>query len=168
VGNDRGATLIEALITLLVMSIGLLGMAALQLIGIQENTSAFRHSQATWFAYGMADRMRANLDLLADREDVADHYDGINVDMNSMPNGTICGAGSNCSVADMARFDADEWREQVMTLPGGQGTVEEDATGGRYLIRVMWDDDTRTNVDTEGCPSDDTIAKTCVEIMVEP
>jgi len=72
-------------------------------------------------------------------------------------------------MADMALFDADAWRKLVMGLPGGQGTVDEDGTiGGRYLVRVMWDDDTRTNVDTEGCPSDADIEKTCVEISVEP
>ena len=69
---ERGATLIEALITLLVMSIGLLGMPALQLVGIQENASAFRHSQAIWFAYDMADRMRANPAGIA-----ADSYDSV-------------------------------------------------------------------------------------------
>ena len=58
--SQTGATLLEALVTLLVMSVGLLGMAALQISGMQETASALRHTQANWMTYDMADRIRAN------------------------------------------------------------------------------------------------------------
>jgi type IV pilus assembly protein PilV len=173
-GRQRGLTLVEAMITLLVMSVGLLGMAALQMIGVQENASAMRHSQAIWFAYDMADRMRANLNYGAAAppwpvapEDRADHYDGIDVSEGVAATGQTC--ANTCNVTQMRNFDADQWRALVIGLPNGRGTVTEDPNAdGRYYVRVMWDDDGRTGVNTTGCPSDASIAQTCVEIMVEP
>lgn len=182
---ERGITLLEALITLLVMSVGLLGIAAMQVIGIQQNGSAFRHSQATWIAYDMADRMRANLnpaaldpyDAAASLDEIADHYKGISVSAGSTPSGQACGAGDSCTLQQMADFDSDQWRMGVMGLPNGAGTVAEDGTvGGRYRIRVMWDESTREirsdsdNVafNVQGCPSDMSITQTCVEIWVQP
>jgi type IV pilus assembly protein PilV len=178
IASQGGATLLEALITLLVMSIGLLGVAALQMVGTQENASALRQSQAIWFAYDMADRMRANLDYgppppgRNTPDKWGDHYKGIDVSAGTTATGQSCGAGNSCNRDQMRDFDKDQWRAQVMTLPGGQGTVVEDAAvGGRYLVRVLWDDDT-PNVDasraSKGCPSDSSITKTCVEITVQP
>jgi type IV pilus assembly protein PilV len=177
IAAQRGVTLLEALITLLVMSIGLLGVAALQLVGTQENASALRQSQATWFAYDMADRMRANLNFGTPTapnppHQWGDHYHGINVSAGTSATGQSCGAGASCNRDQMRDFDKDQWRAQVITLPGGQGTVTEDATvGGRYLVRVLWDDDVPSmdaNRASTGCPSDPDIPKTCVEITVQP
>lgn len=190
--SQRGLTLVEALITLLVMTIGLLGIAAMQVIGVQENASAFRHSQATWLVYDMADRMRANSnpaaldpgDASAGPEDIADHYKGIDVRSDNVPpaaDGAACdGAGENCGLQEMADFDAFHWWQLVQRLPGAKGTVTEpDPDSGRYLVRVMWDESEREirseTADTaalefnvQGCPSDMTIPQTCVEIWVEP
>lgn len=58
--TQQGVSLIEVLITLLVLSVGLIGLAGLQMVSIQANKSAYYRSQATLLAYDMADRMRAN------------------------------------------------------------------------------------------------------------
>jgi Tfp pilus assembly protein PilV len=150
-------------------------VAALQIIGTQENASAMRHSQAIWFAYDMADRMRANLDfgtltVPLDPGNRADHYNGIDVSAASNATGQDCdGPADDCSLTQMRDFDSDEWRALLLTLPGGRGTIAEDNNvNGRYYVRVMWDDDVRTGVDTTGCPSDPNIAQTCGEIVVQP
>ena len=57
---QRGTTLIETLVALLVLSIGLLGVAALQITSLQNNRGAHMRSQASVLAYAIADRMRAN------------------------------------------------------------------------------------------------------------
>ena len=164
--TQRGVTLIEALITLFVLSVGLLGMAALQLVSIQENSSAFRHTQAIWFANDMADRMRANMVGVA-----GNSYD--NVDTSTAPLAQSC--TSSCTPTQIASMDIYEWDLQIKTLPGGFGTVTSD--GGspeRFLIQVRWQDDI-TNIATTaphrvsaGCPSDPNIAETCVEITIQP
>lgn len=59
--GSAGFTLIEILISVVVLAIGLLGMAALQMNGLRNNQSAYFRAQATQLAYDMADRMRTNI-----------------------------------------------------------------------------------------------------------
>ena len=63
--SQRGTTLVETLVALLVLSIGLLGVAALQLTSLRNNRSAHLRSQAQVMAYDITDRMRANRDSRA-------------------------------------------------------------------------------------------------------
>lgn len=58
--RQRGVTLIEILITLLVLAVGLLGLAALQGISLQSGQVAYHGTQATNVAYEIADFARTN------------------------------------------------------------------------------------------------------------
>ena len=58
--SSRGFTMIEVLIAMVILAIGLLGLAALQAVGMRNNHSALSRFQATLSAYDMADRMRSN------------------------------------------------------------------------------------------------------------
>lgn len=155
---QHGLSLVEVLVALLVLSIGLLGIAALQLTGLRENTSALRHSQATWIAYEMADRMRAN------RVGVeTDAYDSVTT---VSATSASCGSGASCSASNIATFDTFEWAQMVQQLPGGVGTVT-DLGGGRFAVRVMWDD-RGDGASGTGCDPADSTDMTCVNITVEP
>jgi len=57
---NSGFTMIEVLVALLILSIGLLGIAGMQTLSVQMNVSARQSSQATYLAYDIVDRMRAN------------------------------------------------------------------------------------------------------------
>ena len=58
--REHGFSLIEVLVALLVLAIGLLGLAALQAQGLRFNHDAYVRTQATHLAYDIIDRMRAN------------------------------------------------------------------------------------------------------------
>jgi len=58
--SQRGMTLIEILVTLILISVGLLGVAALQLTSLRSNQEAYVRSQASSLAGDILDRMRAN------------------------------------------------------------------------------------------------------------
>jgi type IV pilus assembly protein PilV len=58
--GSKGFTLIETLIALVVLCIGLLGVAAMQLSSLRSNHGSAMRSQATFLAYDIIDRMRAN------------------------------------------------------------------------------------------------------------
>jgi type IV pilus assembly protein PilV len=58
--NQRGVTLIEVLITLLVLSIGLLGLAALQGFSLQAGQLSYLRTQANNIGYEVGDFARAN------------------------------------------------------------------------------------------------------------
>jgi type IV pilus assembly protein PilV len=58
--RQRGLSLIEVLIAMLILAIGLLGIAAMQAITLRNSLSAFDRTQAVVLSYAMLDRMRAN------------------------------------------------------------------------------------------------------------
>jgi type IV pilus assembly protein PilV len=60
VGRATGFSLIEVLVTLVVLSIGLLSLAALQIATLKNNNSALTRFEATTHLYEILDRMRAN------------------------------------------------------------------------------------------------------------
>lgn len=121
-----GFTLIEVLIALLVFSIGLLGLAAMQTATVQFNQGAYLRSQATNLAYEMADRMRANRRAAVD----FGAYDGVGF---SAP---ACGTAIAGTVVER---DIAAWRNGLACrLPGGDGRVVRN--GRLVTISVRWDE----------------------------
>lgn len=127
-----GFSLIEVLVSVLVLSVALLGMASLQLFGLRFQQSAYLRSQASMAAYDMFDRIRANPQGMA-----AGNYGDINTD--SAPADPNCKrSAGGCTPAQRAQTDAAEWALVVTTLPGGSGTVSE--TDGDFTVQIDWTD----------------------------
>lgn len=125
--NSRGITLLEVLIALVILSIGLLGLAGLQTISLQFNTSAYYRTQATALAYGLADRMRSNRQAALD----GDYDGGI---ANTPP-----ACDPDAAPASTPAGDVAAWRNALACqLPQGTGAVESDDT--EFTITVQWDD----------------------------
>lgn len=137
--DQTGFTLMEVLIAVLILSIGLLGLASLQANGLRNNFSSYARSQAVILANDMADRMRANL-----TEAVAGTYN-VSATVASPPD---CAAAA-CNTAQMASYDIAAWFTSLQnTLPQGTGTIV--GNGTVFTISVMWDDD-RNGVVGGGC-----------------
>lgn len=75
--KQRGFTLVEALITAIVMAVGLLGLAGLQIAGMKSNHSAYLRSQATIASYDLLDRMRANPGSFVGKHFTSDDDSGV-------------------------------------------------------------------------------------------
>lgn len=140
--GQRGITLIEVLITVLVMAIGLLGMASLQLNGLNTNHDAYYRSQATLFVSDLADRMRANLDAARSGQYVASDAENPGFDCE-----TSFPADNQCTAEELAQADLFHWYERLRDgadgLPVAQATVSCPApcgTGSPYTITVRWDE----------------------------
>jgi type IV pilus assembly protein PilV len=135
-----GFTLIEVMVALVVMSIGLLGIAKLVLYSAHSNDSAYLRSQATELAYEILDNMRANRS-----QALAGAY---NTALATGPvgPGTAClGTGANCSGPQLAAYDVYQWKERLAAptgaLPSGQGSVTVvGANPATATIVVSWDD----------------------------
>ncbi len=127
-----GFSLLEALITAIVLAVGLLGMAGLQGRTLGSNHSSYLRSQAVIMAYDMMDRMRANRQAAA----VNGNYSRAFGD--SAP--TKDCETSACSSSDMADADEMEWVATVQTLPGGDGAYSVNAATGVATVSVRWDD----------------------------
>ncbi|MCF6236727.1 MAG: type IV pilus modification protein PilV [Gammaproteobacteria bacterium] len=131
--RSSGFSLIEVLVTMIVISIGLLGLAGLQASSLKHNNSAYQRSQATFLAYEMLDRMRAN-PMGID----ANAYNSI--DTGSLPSDPGC-IISSCSPANLADNDVGEWSINLAaTLPSGRGTVTGTSASLPHTVTVMWDD----------------------------
>ncbi|MCY1278727.1 type IV pilus modification protein PilV [compost metagenome] len=128
--RTEGFTLIEVLIALLVLAIGLLGMASLMLVSVKSNQSASQRSQASTLAYDMAERLRLN----RDRAVATDSY---LTDGNSVPNDPGCKT-DGCTPAQVATLDVREWLNQL-ALAGATGNIAR--TDNRYTITILWQED---------------------------
>jgi type IV pilus assembly protein PilV len=121
--TSAGFSLVEVLISIVILSIGLLGMAGLTAASMNGTNEAYYRSQATVLADDILDRMRGN--PLAAR--------GEQYDISPGPAYTAAGG-------TMARFDSEEWVNAVSTnLPGGVGTV--DVFNGVATITITWNGD---------------------------
>ena len=140
--KKNGFTLIEVLITVVIMAMALLGLAGLQTNALRNNFSAEQRGKAAQLVYDMSDRMRSNLSALA-----------------SYPPGTGGAATANCtaipvvgcSPAQMAAQDILNWQTDISSeLPNGQGSIS--VSGAIYTITVNWDDNRDGNVDASDAP----------------
>lgn len=119
---QRGAGLIEVLIAVLVLSIGMLGMAGLQTWSLRNNQSAQQRGQAVVQAYYIADAMRA------DR--VTATTGGFNLGLaDADPNGTSFAARSRAA-----------WRGSLRNALGADATGSIDCNGAICSIVVRWND----------------------------
>jgi type IV pilus assembly protein PilV len=137
-----GFSLIEILITLVVLSIGLLGLAALHAEGLRSGRSAFLRTKAVSLASDMADRMRANRPAALAGAYVATTGDhGSNKDC---ADDAVGGATKVCAPADMAVHDIWLWKRAIEDarsgLPGpGTGAMTSDgAAQPTYTITLAW------------------------------
>ncbi len=119
---QTGVSMIEVLVAIMILSVGLLGLAGLQSAGLTHNQSANSRSTASMLAYGLLDSMRANK-VVAEQG----AYDiGL---------GATSPGGST-----MTSQDVGNWlNELAMSLPAGTGSVVTDANG-RVTITIEWDD----------------------------
>lgn len=126
--KQYGATLIEVLVTLVVLAIGLLGMAGLQTMSIKSNQSAYYRSQASFLAYDITERMRANRKAAQDGD-----YD-VNFPASSK---------ANAVSGTRAKQDLAEWLNSLADkLPNGTGKISREISPENTLVtlEVRWDD----------------------------
>ena len=130
--RQSGATMIEVLVALFVLSVGLLGVAAMQQIGLRNGYTAQLRGQATSLATDIADRMRANR-----RAAIGGDYD---IDIDT-PATDISGCPA-ATAADLVTCDLAEWKLALADrLPLGAGAVEtlDNPNGGqRVRISIRW------------------------------
>lgn len=154
---EIGFSLVEVLVALLVLSIGLLGLAMLQVEGMKLNSDAHLRTQATILAYDILDRMRANKSAA---DDGAYCLDGPGTNSNKICANKAPATEEKCadttngcvSSSDLAKYDLSQWygllarrlplsatnlpeiqREQ--TTVGAAGTSK---TINRYTVLIRW------------------------------
>lgn len=127
--KQQGATLIEVLVAIVVLGMGLLGLANLQATSMRFNDSAYLRSQATNIAHDIIDRIRANRTRA-----LAGDYDG-QVIATTPP---ACAAATLAGTTIAAR-DIEAWRAMMACmLPRGTGSITRNNSA--FTVIIQWDD----------------------------
>jgi type IV pilus assembly protein PilV len=131
--------LVEALVALVVLAVGMLGIAALYVESLRSSRTALFRSQAVTLAGDMADRIRANRTAGAAYQKGVDDAGTLNA---------ACGSGgAGCTPAVMAAHDIALWYRAVdgrtgslTSLPGGRATITVTPNGtlNSYVIVITW------------------------------
>lgn len=155
----QGFTLLEALIALLVLTIGLLGAAGMLVTSVRNSHNSYLRSQASFIADSMIERMRAN--PLGIWQGL---YDG-NLDASTPAAPSCGGTAAGCTPQQVAAYDRAAVAGQVRQhLPLGRGTVQCALVGaapassvgirpvnGQCTITMSWDE--KRDVDAAGAPA---------------
>ncbi|MGD8910875.1 MAG: type IV pilus modification protein PilV [Chromatiales bacterium] len=121
--SNRGITLIEVLVTIIILSVGLLGLAGMHFHGLKNNQSSYFRSQATILAYSAFDAMRAN------REDALNEDYDIAIGTAASADGTV------------AKEDLVSWKAAMQAaLPSGDGSIDCTTLTSLCVVVVQWDD----------------------------
>lgn len=122
--KQHGFSLLEVLITMLIVSFGLLGIAGIVITSLKNNQGSYARSQASLLANDIVDRMRANR---GSAEAVPSPY---NLALNATP------AGAGIAVADLT-----EWRAALAaSIASGTGSVAVDSATKKVTVTVQWND----------------------------
>jgi len=129
--STAGFTLIEVLVTMVVLSVGLLGLAMMQTVSLKYNHNALLRSQGTALAYEILDRMRAN-------RNQASSYTSALAAVTCDRDATFSG--------DLAARDLAQWHNQLACqLLNGAGAVA--ISGDIVTVTICWSE--RINPDPD-------------------
>lgn len=130
--RQQGASLIEVLVAVLILGVGLLGIAAMQSTALRNSQSSLERSQAVIQTYAILEAMRANRDAA-----IAGDYNMART----------CAAPAGARLVD---YDRREWINSLEGALGTEacGTINCPA-GGACTITVDWDDSRATAIDGE-------------------
>ena len=146
--GEGGFSMIEVLVTLLIISLALLGTAGLQAYSMRLNQGGQFRSLAVFLAADLAERMEANRTSAVAGDYVVASTDGAAFLAGAAAVSTACVTAA-CSAAQLAAYDLSQWQSAVATtLPQSSWSVAQVISGtqGTYTITINWVD-RRTNTD---------------------
>ncbi|WP_447589240.1 type IV pilus modification protein PilV [Aquipseudomonas campi] len=155
--HQRGFTLIEVMIALVILAVGLLGMASLMARSQKSNESAYSRSQATLLAYDIVERMRTNLIAPADANKKykvlfvtessgnASSYTLASLPNCTSPTGTIPTGGASRASYDIATW-CSTLRSSLPSVDTTSTKISFDTTKLNSLgvatvtVKIQWQD----------------------------
>lgn len=152
--SQRGIGLLEVLITILIVGVGFLAIARMQIGSLKFSQSAYFQSQAYLLASEMVERIRLNPDGVD-----AGEYDSMSTTSGSSANTLACSA-SGCSASEQAALDLAVWSQAINpastgVIPALPSSASIAAAGSvtrldndRFVVSVAWSE-TIDGVETE-------------------
>lgn len=134
VNTGKGFTLIEILVSIIIIAIGLLGVAGLQTVTLRQNYNSHLLTQASFQANDMIERMRTN--MLGVNNGAYDNITGSEVNPNCLP---------TCTPDELAEYDANVWMTTTKSAlnDGGTDTVTGTVVNNvdeTFTIDIRWNE----------------------------
>lgn len=139
--RQRGISLIESLVALVVAALGILGIVGVQMRTLADTQTSVRRAQAVLLIEDLSERMKVNPNALNNLDSYTSKFD-------DTP--TLGSCANACSPADQASYDLARWKETVKAnLPLGQASIfvakgETDDANRRQLgVMISWRENER-------------------------
>ncbi len=140
--RTKGFTLVEVLVSTIILAIGLLGLASMQTLALKDNQDAFLFAQAASLAYEMSDRIKANSPTIAPPWENAT----LPTPATSCTNTDNCNTTTGCDSATMAAYDYCAWEKNAKDRIGSSATTLVSRTAGgncsgaanKLCLTVSW------------------------------
>lgn len=150
--RQRGISLIESLIALVITALGILGVVGVQMRTLTDTSSTVRRAQAIRLIEDLSERMKVNPNAIA----TLDNYLTTFTEKSSALSKPSDDCANGCTRADQARYDRYRWKQAVETLPTGKAQVfippaeaSIDAQGRRQLgVMIAWRENEREGTKT--------------------
>ncbi|KGJ88258.1 type IV pilus modification protein PilV [Thalassotalea sp. ND16A] len=150
--RQRGFSLMEVLISILIITFGMFGVAKLQLNALRDVQNAHYASKAASFATQMAEQITTNKTALA-------HYQ---LAANQQVSASVNCSATSCSSANIAKYDLQLWQQKIANaLPFGQAEIIATAHTAKIIVR--WDQN-RDGSSGLNCPKKDNNDLECTRI----
>ncbi|MFT4629016.1 MAG: type IV pilus assembly protein PilV [Arenicella sp.] len=134
---QTGISLIEVLVSVVIISIGLLGLTALQSTSLKLSHESYVRTQATFLGYAITDRISAN-------PEAAENY---SIDEDGTIGQISCFKGDTCTSDEMRQFDLYHWRKQAKELlPNARVDISYDDSQLLYSMTIKWKDRYRNDI----------------------
>lgn len=143
--HQRGVTLVEVLVSMVIMALGLVSLAALQNFTLRYQLGSVHRAQLSGLLSDYAERVRSNLAQAPGRvgDNQGYHYSRNWADQEAAPvlkDAPNCSGNNPCSAEELAAADMAEWRDRVRReLPRGSVMVAGDVVQG-LTVTFMWSD----------------------------
>lgn len=149
--HQRGITLIESLVAIVVAALGILGILGVQMRTLTDTQTTVRRAQAIRLIEDLSERLKVSPNALLTIKDYESGYD----EKGSALTATDC-ASATCTPAEQAQYDLKQWKTTVeQTLPGGQASVflapgeTVDANRRQLGVMIAWRENEREGTKTD-------------------
>lgn len=144
--KQTGLSLIEILVTVLIVNFGILGLSKLQLTNLKSINNSILSLNASFYAESLVDKLQGNSDYAKSSNSayvLADFTDT----PSSQASSAVC-ISSSCSAANLAIYDMNTWLYKIKTrFPKGKAKITKADTGSTtmYTIEIQWVYKSETN-----------------------
>ena len=142
---QRGVSLLESLVAILVMALGVLGILGIQMRTLADTQTGVRRAQAIRLIEDMGERMKANPSALANLSSYVSNF---------AASPTVPSCASGCTAANLATYDVAVWKRTVReSLPLGKASIfvapgEADGNRRQLGVIVAWRENERDGMST--------------------